>query len=153
MPSALAAENLKRTRHGGSPPERQRLPRPGRVPTLHDIPIDIPRGAVPVRVLGVPACAGGVPGAAPAAGPVPLAAAGERAARPRSEDRRECGRIGRVHRSAPMGWAEYSGGRVIDPFGVLSLGSHSVLSLGGVLGVLTRSELRLDSHGGLGMAP
>ncbi len=26
------------------PPERQRIPRPWRVPTLHDIPIDIPRG-------------------------------------------------------------------------------------------------------------
>ncbi len=46
MLSALPAENLKRTRHGGSPPERQRIPRPGRVPSSHDIPIDFPRGTV-----------------------------------------------------------------------------------------------------------
>ena len=88
-------------------------PRPGRVPTSLGIPTDIPRGTVPGRVLGVPACAGGVPGAASAVVPVPLAAAGERAARKRSEDvnavaSAECAS------ECPDGMGR-SGGRVVDP--------------------------------------
>ena len=77
MLSALTAESRKARSTVGLP---SGTPRPGRVATWHDIP----RGAVPGTVLGVRACAGGVPGASSAAGPVPFVAAGERAARQRS---------------------------------------------------------------------
>jgi hypothetical protein len=46
MLSALPAENLKRTRHGLPPAREATHPRPGRVLTLHGIPIDIPRGGM-----------------------------------------------------------------------------------------------------------
>jgi hypothetical protein len=147
--SALTAENLKGTRHGLPPAREVTHPRPGgshvaRYP-------DIPPGTVPGRVLGVPACAGGG-GAASADGPVPLVAAGESAARQSSADVSAC----RAHRSTRSTRSTRDGPlrRTGDRSGVLLFGSHSRGTLYqysvpdvGVLGVLTRGELRLDSHG------
>ncbi len=127
MLSALTAENLKRTRHS-LPPERQRIPRPGRVPTLHEIPIDIPRGTVGRQ--------------------------GTRSARMRRRRTRSGigGRAGalsrrrRARRTAAQRRREYS-----RPVGGVRIGVPGKPGVPGVrigvLWVLTRSEPRWDSHG------
>jgi hypothetical protein len=109
MPSALAAENLKRMRHGLPPAREATHPEAGAGPHVARYPDRYPaRHGGTVRYSEYPR--------ASAAGPVPLDAAGERAARQRSAGvstrapSAECALGG----PGALGTGR-SGGRVIDP--------------------------------------